>query len=66
LKARAWRNPFQRQWFVLRLPSTGQWRSCGHETEAFEDFYFNVCTSTTQDGQGMDALKALLGAGQGR
>ena len=33
------------RWVVLRWPSSAMAQSAGMSTEAFEDFYFNVCAS---------------------
>jgi aminopeptidase len=34
----------QTRWCVLRLPNTSMAQQAGMSTEAFEDFYFDVCT----------------------
>jgi aminopeptidase len=49
------------KWVVLRWPSPSMAQLAGMSTEAFEDFYFNVCTLDYRKLQpGMKALKALF------
>src|SRR5581483_4615533 len=49
------------KWCVLRWPSPSMAQLAGMSTEAFEDFYFNVCTLDYQKLQpGMQALKKLM------
>ena len=49
------------KWVVLRWPSPSMAQLAGMSTEAFEDFYFNVCTLDYRKLQpGMKALKQLL------
>ena len=49
------------KWVVLRWPSPSMAQQAGMSTEAFEDFYFNVCTLDYRRLQpGMKALKALM------
>src|SRR5438093_5875805 len=49
------------KWCVLRWPSPGMAQLAGMSTEAFEDFYFRVCTLDYRKLQpGMRALKALM------
>jgi aminopeptidase len=51
------------RWCVLRWPSPNMAQSAGMSTEAFEDFYFNVCTLDYGKMQpGMAALKAAMEA----
>ena len=51
------------KWCVLRWPSPSMAQSAGMSTEAFEDFYFNVCTLNYSRMQpGMEALKAAMEA----
>jgi len=49
-----WWNPVHTElrvkktkWVVLRWPTASFAQQAGKSTEAFEDFYFDVCTSTT-------------------
>jgi aminopeptidase len=49
------------KWVVLRWPSPSMAQLAGMSTQAFEDFYFNVCTLDYRKLQpGMKALKALM------
>lgn len=49
------------RWCVLRWPSPSMAQSAGMSTEAFEKFYFNVCTLDYSKMQpGMKALKAAM------
>ena len=49
------------KWVVLRYPSPSMAQLAGMSTEAFEDFYFNVCTlDYGKMSQAMDALKDLM------
>ena len=49
------------KWVVLRWPSPSMAQLAGMSTEAFEDFYFEVCTLDYRRLQpGMKALKALM------
>lgn len=49
------------KWVVLRWPTPSMAQLAGMSTEAFEDFYFAVCTLDYQKLQpGMKALKALM------
>lgn len=49
------------KWVVLRWPTPSMAQLAGMSTEAFEDFYFEVCTLDYRKLQpGMKALKALL------
>src|SRR5205814_4281756 len=49
------------KWVVLRWPSPSMAQLAGMSTEAFEDFYFEVCTLDYRKLQpGMRALKALM------
>ena len=49
------------KWVVLRWPTPSMAQQAGMSTEAFEDFYFEVCTLDYQKLQtGMKALKALM------
>ncbi len=49
------------KWCVLRWPTPSMAQLAGMSTEAFEDFYFNVCTLDYEKLQpGMKALKALM------
>jgi aminopeptidase len=50
------------KWVVLRWPTPSMAQLAGMSTEAFEDFYFEVCTLDYRKLQpGMKALKALMG-----
>jgi aminopeptidase len=49
------------KWCVLRWPTPSMAQLAGMSTEAFEDFYFDVCTLDYEKLQpGMKALKALM------
>ena len=49
------------KWVVLRWPTASMAQLAGMSTEAFEDFYFEVCTLDYRKLQpGMKALKALM------
>ncbi len=49
------------KWAVLRWPNSSMAQLAGMSTEAFEDFYFNVCTLDYRKLQpGMKALKKLM------
>ena len=49
------------KWVVLRWPTPSMAQQAGMSTEAFEDFYFDVCTLDYRKLQpGMKALKALM------
>jgi aminopeptidase len=49
------------KWVVLRWPTPSMAQLAGMSTEAFEDFYFNVCTLDYRKLQpGMRTLKALM------
>lgn len=49
------------RWVVLRWPSPSMAQQAGMSTEAFEDFFFKVCTLDYSKMQpGMKALKALM------
>ena len=49
------------KWVVLRWPTAGMAQQAGMSTEAFEDFYFRVCTlDYSRLAPGMKALKALM------
>ena len=49
------------KWVVLRWPTPSMAQLASMSTEAFEDFYFNVCTLDYRKLQpGMKALKALI------
>jgi aminopeptidase len=49
------------KWVVLRWPTPSMAQLAGMSTEAFEDFYFEVCTLDYRKlGPGMKALKALM------
>src|SRR5207302_5061402 len=49
------------KWCVLRWPTPSMAQLAGMSTEAFEDFYFQVCTLDYEKLQpGMKALKALM------
>jgi aminopeptidase len=49
------------KWVVLRWPTPSMAQLAGMSTEAFEDFYFEVCTLDYRKLQpGMRALKALM------
>ena len=49
------------RWCVLRYPTPGFAQSAAMSTEAFEDFFFDVCTMDyARMDRAMDPLKALL------
>lgn len=49
------------KWVVLRWPSSAMAQQAGMSTEAFEDFYFKVCTlDYARMGPGMKALADLM------
>jgi len=49
------------KWVVLRYPSPGMAQMADMSTEAFEDYYFNVCClDYAKMDRAMDPLKALL------
>ena len=49
------------KWVVLRWPTPAMAQQAGMSTEAFEDFFFKVCTLDYRKLQpGMKALKALM------
>ena len=49
------------KWVVLRYPNQGMAQMANMSTEAFEDFYFNVCTlDYSKMDRAMDNLKARL------
>ncbi len=49
------------KWVVLRWPTSAMAQQAGMSTEAFEDFYFNVCTlDYGRMAPGMKALKELM------
>ena len=49
------------KWVILRYPNEGMAELSGMSTEAFEDFYFNVCTLDYRKMDiAMDKLKALM------
>mgnify|MGYP001319007207 CR=1 FL=1 len=49
------------KWVVLRYPSPSMAQLANMSTEAFEDFYFNVCNlDYSKMDQAMDALVALM------
>ena len=49
------------KWVVVRWPSSAMAQQAGMSTEAFEDFYFRVCTfDYRRYGPGMSALEALM------
>ena len=51
----------QTRWVVLRWPTPSMAQLASMSTEAFEDFYFDVCTLDYRKLQpGMKALKALM------
>ncbi len=51
------------KWVVLRYPNQGMAQQAGMSTEAFENFYFNVCTlDYSKMDKAMDALKKRLDA----
>lgn len=49
------------KWVVLRYPSASMAQAANTSTEAFEDFYFDVCNlDYSKMSKAMDPLKALL------
>lgn len=49
------------KWVVIRWPSSAMAQQAGMSTEAFEDFYFKVCTfDYRRYGPGMAALEELM------
>lgn len=49
------------KWVVLRWPSPAMAQQAGMSTEAFEDFFFRVCTfDYRRYGPGMNALASLM------
>lgn len=49
------------KWVVLRYPNQGMAQQAGMSTEAFEEFYFNVCNlDYSKMDRAMDALKKRL------
>ncbi len=49
------------KWVVLRYPNQGMAQQAGTSTEAFEDFYFNVCNlDYSKMDKAMDSLKKRL------
>ena len=49
------------KWVVLRYPNQGMASQAGMSTEAFENFYFDVCTlDYSKMDRAMDSLKARL------
>lgn len=49
------------RWVVLRYPTASMSQLSGMSTEAFEDFYFDVCTMDyAKMNKAMDSLKALM------
>ena len=51
------------KWVILRYPNQGMAQQAGMSTDAFEDFYFNVCNlDYSKMDKAMDALKARLDA----
>ncbi len=49
------------KWCVLRYPNPSMAQQSGMSTEAFEDFYFDVCTlDYSKMDRAMDALKKLM------
>ena len=49
------------KWVVLRYPNQGMAEQAGMSTDAFEDFYFNVCNlDYSKMDKAMDALKKRL------
>ena len=55
------------KWVVLRWPTPSMAQLAGMSTEAFEDFYFDVCTLDYRKLQpGMKALKTLDGQNRSR
>jgi aminopeptidase len=51
------------KWVVLRWPTSAMAQQAGMSTEAFEDFYFRVCTlDYARMRRGMKALAELMAA----
>jgi aminopeptidase len=51
----------QTRWVVLRWPTEAMAQQAGKSTEAFEDFFFRVCTlDYARMAPGMKALKAMM------
>lgn len=49
------------KWVILRYPNEGMAQSAGMSTDAFEEFYFNVCNlDYSKMDKAMDALKARM------
>lgn len=49
------------RWVILRYPTEGMSQLAGMSTEAFEDYYFNVCClDYAKMDKAMDSLKALM------
>lgn len=49
------------KWVILRYPNPSMSQLAGMSTEAFEDFYFNVCNlDYAKMDKAMDALKTLM------
>lgn len=49
------------RWVILRYPTEGMSQLAGMSTEAFEDYYFNVCClDYAKMDKAMDALAALM------
>jgi aminopeptidase len=49
------------KWVVIRWPSSAMAQQAGMSTEAFEDFFFRVCSfDYTRYGPGMKALEELM------
>lgn len=49
------------KWVILRYPNPGMAQLCNSSTDAFEDFYFNVCNlDYSKMDRAMDHLKALM------
>ena len=49
------------KWVILRYPNEGMAQSAGMSTDAFEEFYFNVCNlDYSKMDRAMDALKLRL------
>lgn len=49
------------KWVILRYPNEGMAEQAKMSTDAFEDFYFNVCTlDYRRMSRAMDSLKALM------
>lgn len=53
------------KWVVLRYPNPSMAQLASMSTEAFEDFYYDVCTMDyAKMGRAMDALKARMDAAE--